>query len=62
MNRIILKRNTHVLNLLLKRDLASKSIKLSDEARIKLIKGVNTLADCISVTLGPKGRNKKHHA
>lgn len=33
------------------------SIVFSDEARAKLQKGVNTLADAVQVTLGPKGRN-----
>jgi chaperonin GroEL len=29
----------------------------NDEARLKLLEGVNTLADAVQVTLGPKGRN-----
>ena len=33
------------------------SIVFNDEARIKLQKGVNVLADAVQVTLGPKGRN-----
>lgn len=32
-------------------------IMFNDEARIKLQKGVNVLADAVQVTLGPKGRN-----
>ena len=32
-------------------------IMFNDEARQKLLKGVNTLADAVQVTLGPKGRN-----
>ncbi len=34
-----------------------KMIAFSDEARAKLKLGVNTLADSVKVTLGPKGRN-----
>ena len=33
------------------------SILFNDEARTKLQKGVNVLADAVQVTLGPKGRN-----
>lgn len=33
------------------------SIVFNDEARMKLQKGVNVLADAVQVTLGPKGRN-----
>ena len=33
------------------------SIMFNDEARQKLLKGVNVLADAVQVTLGPKGRN-----
>ena len=32
-------------------------IMFNDEARQKLLNGVNTLADAVQVTLGPKGRN-----
>jgi chaperonin GroEL len=35
----------------------SKSIKFGDEARAKMLQGVEILADAVSVTLGPKGRN-----
>lgn len=35
----------------------AKQIKFSSEARQKLQKGVNLLADTVKVTLGPKGRN-----
>ena len=35
----------------------SKVIKFGDESRIKLQKGVNLLADAVSCTLGPRGRN-----
>ena len=35
----------------------SKLIKRGDEARKALETGVDTLADTVKVTLGPKGRN-----
>ena len=34
-----------------------KEIKYGKEARDKMLKGVDTLADAVKVTLGPKGRN-----
>ncbi len=37
--------------------MAKKEIKYSAEAREKTIKGVDTLANAVKVTLGPKGRN-----
>ena len=37
--------------------MAAKDVKFSEEARAKLLEGVNTLADAVKVTLGPKGRN-----
>ncbi|MCD6296669.1 MAG: chaperonin GroEL [Deltaproteobacteria bacterium] len=37
--------------------MAGKEIKYSEKAREKILKGVNTLADAVKVTLGPKGRN-----
>lgn len=35
----------------------SKEIRFSSDARQSMLEGVNTLADAVSVTLGPKGRN-----
>ncbi|MFC1894622.1 chaperonin GroEL [Candidatus Dependentiae bacterium] len=35
----------------------AKKILFGQEARNKILKGVNTLADAVKVTLGPKGRN-----
>lgn len=35
----------------------SKEIKFGEEARKKLLEGVNKLANIVKVTLGPKGRN-----
>ena len=37
--------------------MTGKTIKFSEEARAKTLKGVNMLADVVRVTLGPKGRN-----
>tara|TARA_B100001123_G_scaffold286218_1_gene319045 strand:- start:73 stop:1737 length:1665 start_codon:yes stop_codon:yes gene_type:complete len=34
-----------------------KEVKFSADARARLLKGVNILADAVKVTLGPKGRN-----
>ncbi|HEY0099191.1 MAG TPA: chaperonin GroEL [Pyrinomonadaceae bacterium] len=37
--------------------MAAKDLKFSEEARGAMLKGVNTLANAVRVTLGPKGRN-----
>ena len=37
--------------------MAAKDVKFSEEARSKVLRGVNILADTVTVTLGPKGRN-----
>ncbi|WP_099827720.1 chaperonin GroEL [Oceaniglobus indicus] len=37
--------------------MAAKDVKFNTEARNKMLKGVNILADAVKVTLGPKGRN-----
>ncbi len=37
--------------------MAAKDVKFSTDARDKIMRGVNTLADAVRVTLGPKGRN-----
>tara|TARA_Y100000996_G_scaffold135772_1_gene103173 strand:- start:45 stop:338 length:294 start_codon:yes stop_codon:yes gene_type:complete len=34
-----------------------KIIKFNNEARAKMLKGVDTLANTVKTTLGPKGRN-----
>ncbi|XP_062808976.1 uncharacterized protein PRCAT00002193001, partial [Priceomyces carsonii] len=39
------------------RTYAHKELKFGVDGRAALLKGVNTLADAVSVTLGPKGRN-----
>ena len=37
--------------------MAAKELRFQEEARNKILKGVNTLADAVKVTLGPRGRN-----
>jgi chaperonin GroEL len=37
--------------------MAAKEVRFSDDARQRMIRGVNTLANAVKVTLGPKGRN-----
>lgn len=37
--------------------MAAKEVKFSTDARDRMLKGVNILADAVKVTLGPKGRN-----
>jgi chaperonin GroEL len=37
--------------------MAAKDVKFAGDARARLLKGVDILADAVKVTLGPKGRN-----
>jgi chaperonin GroEL len=37
--------------------MAAKEILFDESARSRLLTGVNTLADAVKVTLGPRGRN-----
>ncbi|MCL7464324.1 chaperonin GroEL [Phaeovulum sp. NW3] len=37
--------------------MAAKDVKFGTDARDRMLKGVNILADAVKVTLGPKGRN-----
>jgi len=37
--------------------MAAKDVKFDTDARDRMLRGVNTLADAVKVTLGPKGRN-----
>jgi chaperonin GroEL len=37
--------------------MAAKDVKFSTDARDKMVRGVNILANAVKVTLGPKGRN-----
>ena len=35
----------------------AKDVLFGNDARVKMLNGVNVLADAVKVTLGPKGRN-----
>ncbi len=37
--------------------MAAKDVRFGENARNRMVKGVNTLADAVKITLGPKGRN-----
>ncbi|SDD53541.1 chaperonin GroEL [Aquimonas voraii] len=37
--------------------MAAKEIKFGEDARVKILRGVNILANAVKATLGPKGRN-----
>jgi chaperonin GroEL len=37
--------------------MAAKEVRFSDDARVKMLAGVNILANAVKVTLGPKGRH-----
>ena len=37
--------------------MAAKDVLFGDSARVRMLRGVNILADAVKVTLGPKGRN-----
>ncbi len=37
--------------------MAAKEVRFEDSARSSILRGVNTLADAVKVTLGPRGRN-----
>ena len=37
--------------------MAAKEVKFSTDARDRMLQGIDTLADAVKVTLGPKGRN-----
>jgi chaperonin GroEL len=37
--------------------MAAKDVRFGDEARSRMLRGVDILADAVKVTLGPKGRN-----
>ena len=38
-------------------EMAAKEVKFSTDARNRMLRGVDILADAVKVTLGPKGRN-----
>src|SRR5687767_5089952 len=37
--------------------MAAKQVQFSDDARLRMFRGVNVLANAVKATLGPKGRN-----
>ena len=37
--------------------MAAKQVNFGDDARAKLVEGINILANAVKITLGPKGRN-----
>ena len=37
--------------------MAAKEVRFSERARSRVLRGVNILADAVTVTLGPNGRN-----
>ena len=37
--------------------MSAKDVRFGEDARGKMVRGVNVLADAVKVTLGPKGRN-----
>lgn len=37
--------------------MTAKEVLFGNEARVKMIRGINILADAVKITLGPKGRN-----
>ena len=37
--------------------MSAKEVQFGDNARKRMMDGVNVLADAVKVTLGPKGRN-----
>jgi chaperonin GroEL len=37
--------------------MSAKEVKFGDDARSRMVNGVNILANAVKVTLGPKGRN-----
>ena len=37
--------------------MSAKDVRFGDDSRQRMVKGVNTLANAVKVTLGPKGRN-----
>ena len=37
--------------------MAAKEVRFGDEARQRMVSGVNLLANAVKATLGPKGRN-----
>ena len=42
--------------------MAAKDVRFGDDVRQKMVKGVNTLANAVKVTMGPKGKNVVRNA
>lgn len=40
--------------------MAAKDVKFGNDARVKMLRGVNVLADAVKVTLGPKEIGRAH--
>jgi len=49
--------NRRVASSLISNRTYAKEVKFGDDARAKMLQGVDVLADAVAVTLGPKGRN-----
>lgn len=50
-------KNRRVASSLISNRTYAKEVKFGDDARAKMLQGVDVLADAVAVTLGPKGRN-----
>ena len=37
--------------------MAAKEVRFSEDSRTRMVRGINTLANAVKITLGPKGRN-----
>ena len=37
--------------------MSAKEVRFGDDARVRMVRGINVLANAVKVTLGPKGRN-----
>jgi chaperonin GroEL len=49
--------NRYLFIFLRQKIMAAKEVRFGEDARARMLKGVNTLANAVKVTLGPKGRN-----
>ena len=37
--------------------MSAKQVLFGEDGRVRMVRGINTLANAVKVTLGPKGRN-----
>jgi len=37
--------------------MSAKDVRFHEDARSRMVRGINSLADAVKVTLGPRGRN-----